>query len=135
MFRMTPKRYELLLSWVGPLIMKCSIRREPIEPAERLCITLRYLISGDAFCTTSMSDIFAGRKFRGFLKPRNFCIFAELNFAVRGFNQISREFIFAVVRKLEFTKLNFNTKKLSFAELIFAVWKKLNFAELIFAVD
>ena len=55
MFRMTPRRYELLLSWVGPLIMKCSIRREPIEPAERLCITLRYLISGDAFCTIAAS--------------------------------------------------------------------------------
>ena len=37
---------------------------------------------------TLMSDIFAGRKFRGLKKPRNFCIFAEFNFAVRGFEII-----------------------------------------------
>jgi len=31
---------------------------------------------------TLLSETFAERKFRGCLKPRNFFIFAELNFAV-----------------------------------------------------
>ena len=48
-------RFKLLLSWIGPLIKKCDLRRETIEPAERLSITLRYLIPGDAFCTIAAS--------------------------------------------------------------------------------
>ena len=47
-FRMTPTRFEQLLSIVANDITKCSIRREVIEPAERLCLTLRYLAMGDA---------------------------------------------------------------------------------------
>ena len=45
---------------------------------------------------TLFSDIFTRRKFRGSQKQRNFCIFAELNFAVNVLEQISREFNFAV---------------------------------------
>ena len=32
--------------------------------------------------TEILSEIFEGRKFRGSQKPRKFCIFVELNFAV-----------------------------------------------------
>lgn len=49
LFRMTPRRLEI------PLIKRSSIRRETIEPAERLCVTLRYLITGDAFTTIAAS--------------------------------------------------------------------------------
>ena len=55
MFRMTPMRLEQLLSCVGPKIQRCNLRREVIEPGERLCITLRYLITGDAFTTIAAS--------------------------------------------------------------------------------
>ena len=54
-FRMTPAKFEELLSWVASLITKSSIRREPICPSERLCATLRYLVTGDAQVTISMS--------------------------------------------------------------------------------
>ena len=47
-FRMSPDRFECLLSVVAPYITKCSTRRETIGPSERLCITLRYLVTGDA---------------------------------------------------------------------------------------
>ena len=46
---MSPERFENLLSLVGPLIAKKKCRsREPLSPAERLVITLRYLASGDS---------------------------------------------------------------------------------------
>lgn len=46
--RMTPERFEHLLSLVGPLITKTNTRmREAISVAERLTLTLRYLASGD----------------------------------------------------------------------------------------
>ena len=61
LFKMTPRRLELLLSWVAPLIKINNIRRETIEPNERLCITLRYLITSIAASyrvnETSMSRI------------------------------------------------------------------------------
>lgn len=47
-FRMTPARFDHLLSLVGPDITKCSLRREVIPPGERLCLTLSYLVTGDA---------------------------------------------------------------------------------------
>ena len=40
--KMSPDRYEHLLSIVGPHL------REPISPSERLTITLRYLASGES---------------------------------------------------------------------------------------
>lgn len=46
--RMTPERFEHLLSMVGPRIKKQDTRmREAIGPAERLTLTLRYLASGN----------------------------------------------------------------------------------------
>lgn len=51
MFRMSPQKFEFLLSWVAPSIMKSSLRRSVASPAERLCVTLRYLCTGDAQIT------------------------------------------------------------------------------------
>ena len=50
-FQMTPTKLEELLSWVAPKIEKSSVRRKPIGPEQRLCVTLRYLITGDAHVT------------------------------------------------------------------------------------
>ena len=65
MFRMLPEKFEALLRIVGPRISKPFSRREPIGPAERLCATLRYLVTGDAFTTISasyrMSEASVGR--------------------------------------------------------------------------
>ena len=65
MFRMTPTKFEELLSWIAPLITRSAIRRQPIQPGERLCVTLRYLVSGDSFSTIAnsyrMSDTTVGR--------------------------------------------------------------------------
>ena len=55
MFRMTPTKYEELLGYVGPHILKDSTRREAISPDERLSVTLRYLVTGDAFGTIGKS--------------------------------------------------------------------------------
>ena len=54
-FRMLPDKFEKLLSFVAPLILKSSERREAISPEERLCITLRYLVTGDAQITIAAS--------------------------------------------------------------------------------
>ena len=51
MFRMTPSRFEQLLSWMAPSLLKCSKYRDVATPSERLCITLRYLATGDAQAT------------------------------------------------------------------------------------
>ena len=48
MGRMTPSQLEELTNWVAPLIIKDSVHREAICPEERLCLTLRYLASGDS---------------------------------------------------------------------------------------
>lgn len=45
---MSPAKYEELLSYVGPRISKLTAKRGPICPGERLCVTLRYLVAGDA---------------------------------------------------------------------------------------
>ena len=47
-FRMTPGRLEELLCLVGPYLAKDSTTREPISPAERLAVTLRFLATGDS---------------------------------------------------------------------------------------
>ena len=53
---MTPSTYEKLLSWVDPLITRKSTRmREPIGASERLCVTLRYLVSGDSHVSIAAS--------------------------------------------------------------------------------
>ena len=56
LFRMSPSTFELLLSWVAILIKKESTRmRQAIPPDERLCVTLRYLVTGDARTTIAAS--------------------------------------------------------------------------------
>lgn len=54
-FRMTPTRFEELLSFVAPHIQKSSKIRDVTSPSERLCITLRYLVTGDAQTTIASS--------------------------------------------------------------------------------
>lgn len=55
-FRMTPSTFEKLLTWIGPFIKKkTTSMREPIDPSERLAVTLRYLITGDAQVTIAAS--------------------------------------------------------------------------------
>ena len=65
-FRMSPSCFEDLLSMVAPKIKKNATKmREPIPPAERLCVTLRYLVTGDAQVTIAanyrMSPSVVGR--------------------------------------------------------------------------
>ena len=50
-FRMTPRKLEELLGWVAPRILKSNVKREAISPEERLCVTLRYVVTGDAHVT------------------------------------------------------------------------------------
>ena len=47
-FRITLQKFEELLSLVGHAVAKDAAKREPMGPQERLCITLRYLVTGDA---------------------------------------------------------------------------------------
>lgn len=54
-FRMSPTRYEELLQLVSLVIQKSSLKREAISPSERLCITLRFLCSGDSNVTIACS--------------------------------------------------------------------------------
>ncbi|XP_057310637.1 uncharacterized protein LOC130648602 [Hydractinia symbiolongicarpus] len=65
-FRMSPSDLEKLLSWVAPLVVKKETRmRESIKPSERLCVTMRYLVTGDAQVTIAsnfrMSPTVVGR--------------------------------------------------------------------------
>ena len=46
-FRMSPAKYEHLLAKVAPGLQKCSEKRDPICPSERLSVTLGYLFTGD----------------------------------------------------------------------------------------
>ncbi|XP_071638920.1 uncharacterized protein [Temnothorax longispinosus] len=52
-FRMTPTQFEELLILIAPFIMKQRVIREPISAAERLCLTLRFLASGDSMISMS----------------------------------------------------------------------------------
>ena len=54
-FRMTPTKFEELLMLVTPKIIKSSTKREAITPGERLCVALRYLVTGDAQTTIAAS--------------------------------------------------------------------------------
>ena len=54
-FRMTPQKYEHLLTLVAPRITKSQMKREAISPGERLSVTLRYLVTGDAQTTIAAS--------------------------------------------------------------------------------
>ena len=52
---MTPTKFELILTWIAPVIKRSSKRRPTKTPAERLCVTLRYLATGDAQFTIASS--------------------------------------------------------------------------------
>ena len=55
-FRMSPTRFEELLKLVAPMITKETTRlHEPIGPGERLAVTLRYCVTGDAQRTIAAS--------------------------------------------------------------------------------
>ena len=55
-FRMSPTVFEELLSWTGHQLQKQTTRmRQPIGPRERLCVCLRYLVTGDAQITIATS--------------------------------------------------------------------------------
>ena len=54
-FRMTRSRFNDLLRRVGPLITHPRTHRHPLEPAERLAITLRLLASGDSQASMSFN--------------------------------------------------------------------------------
>lgn len=51
-FRMELQDFQKILSFIQPLIQKCS-GREPISPTERLMITLRFLASGTDYHSLS----------------------------------------------------------------------------------
>ena len=55
LFRMTPSKFEELLGFCAPRITRKKARREAIGPGERLSVTLRYLVTGDAFSTIAAS--------------------------------------------------------------------------------
>ena len=55
-FRMSPENFEILLSWIGPKIKKVTTKmRGPISVGQRLCVALRYLVTGDAHVTIAAS--------------------------------------------------------------------------------
>ena len=56
---MSPTQYEELLSYVAPLIQKHS-KRESITPDESLSVTLRYLVTSDAFATIGLNYRMSG---------------------------------------------------------------------------
>ena len=55
---MSPTNLETLLSWVAPCITKKTTKmREPISTNEKLCVTVRYLVTGDAQVTILLHAI------------------------------------------------------------------------------
>ena len=55
-FRMTPSRFDHLLSLIGPQITRQHTNfRSPISGAERLAVTLRFLTTGDSMQTIAFS--------------------------------------------------------------------------------
>ena len=55
-FRMTPSRFDHLLSLVGPAIIRQETNfRKPVSPGERLAVTIRYLATGDSMQTIAFS--------------------------------------------------------------------------------
>ena len=55
MFRLMPTQFEKLLALVAPKITKANTRVGVISPAERLCVTLRYLATGDGYVSIAAS--------------------------------------------------------------------------------
>ena len=58
-FRMTPTKYEHLLSLIAPASTKSSLRRETIRASERLMVTLRYIFGGTS--QIDLAGMFFGR--------------------------------------------------------------------------
>ena len=63
---MSPTIFEELLAWIAPYIQKQETKmREPISARERLCVALRYLVTGDEQVTIAanyrMSPAIVGR--------------------------------------------------------------------------
>ena len=56
-------------SWVVPFIQKLSLRRSPATIQERLCVTLRYLCTGDSQITIGTSYKISPNKEGSFRKP------------------------------------------------------------------
>ena len=55
-FRMTPSRFDHLLSLVGPAIIRQETNfRKPVSPGERLAVTIQYLATGDSMQTIAFS--------------------------------------------------------------------------------
>ena len=55
-FCMSPENFEMLLSWIGPKIKKVTTKmREPVYVGQRLSVTLRYFVTGDAHVTIAAS--------------------------------------------------------------------------------
>ena len=52
---MSPTKLETLLSWVVPLIAKKETKMTEPSESERLCVTMRYLVTDDAQVTSSSS--------------------------------------------------------------------------------
>ena len=48
---MIPRKRKGLPGWVAPWILKLNAKFEAISPEERLCITLRYVVTADAHVT------------------------------------------------------------------------------------
>ena len=53
---MSPENFEMLLSWIGPKIKKVTTKmRELISVGQTFCVTLRYLVTGDAHLIIAVS--------------------------------------------------------------------------------
>ena len=59
---MSPTTFEQLHSRIAPCISKSSLRRPVPSSSERLCITMRYLVTGDAQVTISTSYMISPTK-------------------------------------------------------------------------
>ena len=53
--KMNPTKFEEFLSYVAPLIIKASEKWKPIGSSERLCVTLRHLVTVSAQSNISLS--------------------------------------------------------------------------------
>ena len=85
-FMMNPTK---LLLYIAPLIMKASEKREPIGPSERLCVTLRYLVPGDAQSTISLSYRISKTSLSRIIKETTDALWKVLS--ERGFIKASEE--------------------------------------------
>ena len=54
---MSYQAFEILLSWIGPKIKKLTTKiREPVTVGEKLSVTLRCLMTGDAHVTITVIE-------------------------------------------------------------------------------